>query len=155
MKTAISGISFAGLASSIMTVAIPALAALYTAIGVLESVPALTKSINAAVEKDMDGMMTNLDDFLGVLERFASVLPGLGGAPLKLAREALDAWAKSQGIATKEVDASIPSLLNAETHSKNLHEAYEILTGSTDTLGKTTQTVVEPTKQASRSHRRY
>ena len=35
MKTAISGISFAGLAASITTVAIPAFAALYTAIGVL------------------------------------------------------------------------------------------------------------------------
>ena len=95
----------------------------------------------------MDGMMTNLDEFLGTLERFASILPGLGGAPLKLAREALDNYAKSQGVATKEVDASIPSLLNAETHSKNLKEAYDILTGTTNNLGESTQKIVEPTKQ--------
>ena len=147
MKTAISGISFAELAASITTVAIPAFAALYTAIGVLESVPALTKSVSAPMEKDMDGMMTNLDDFLGVLERFASVFPGLGGAPLKLAREALDQYAKSQGVATKEVDASIPSLLDAETHQKNLGEAIDILTGKNTNLGTSQQTSTQATEQ--------
>ena len=85
------------MAASITAVAIPALAALYTAIGVLESVPALTKSINAAMEKDMDGMMTNLDDFLGVLERFASVLPGLGGAPLKTCTRSARRLCKKSG----------------------------------------------------------
>ena len=147
MKAAISGINFAPMATSIMTVAVPALAALYTAIGVLESVPALTKSVSAAIQKDMDGMMTNLDEFLGTLERFASILPGLGGAPLKLAREALDQYAKSQGVATKEVDASIPSLLNAETHQKNLGEAIDILTGKNTGLGTSQQTSSQATEQ--------
>jgi hypothetical protein len=147
MKGAISSISMAGFASTIMTVGIPALAALYAGLGVFESVPALFRSVNAAIDKDTQGMVQNLTEFLSVLERFASILPGLGGAPLKLAKEALQEYAKSQGVATEATDGSIKSLLDAGEHSKNLNEAYQILTGSTDTLGKTTQAAVPPTKE--------
>ena len=47
MKTALAGISMAGFAATIMTVGIPALAALYAGLGVFESIPALFRSVNA------------------------------------------------------------------------------------------------------------
>jgi hypothetical protein len=147
VKTAITGISFASVATSITAVLLPALAAAYAGFAVLESVPSLTRAIHAAVEKDTQGMVQNLSEFLGVLERFASILPGLGGAPLKLAREALQEFAKSQGVATKEVDGSIGSLLNAEEHQKNLAEATAILTGKNTELGTSQQTAATASAQ--------
>ena len=140
IKTALTAISFAGIAASITTVLLPALAAAYAGFAVLESIPSLTRAIHAAVEKDTQGMVENLTGFLTVLERFASILPGLGGTPLKLAKEALQEYAKSQGVATEATDGSIGSLLNAEEHQKNLAEATAILTGKNTELGTSQQT---------------
>ena len=102
-----------------------------------------------AIDKDTQGMIQNLTEFLSVLERFASILPGLGGAPLKLAKEALQEYAKSQGVATQATDGSIGSLLNAEEHQKNLAEATDILTGKNTSLSASQQTASDAaTKRA-------